>query len=78
MSDNHFKGLDLKATYTLDSYSYNNIGLGIAVNAGKIVCVLADNLLEYRDLSKANSLSFNLDLILFSKTAMIRLKNFFY
>jgi hypothetical protein len=23
----HFKGLDLKATYTLDSYSYNNIGL---------------------------------------------------
>jgi hypothetical protein len=74
----HFKGLDLKATYTLDSYSYNNIGLGIAVNAGKFnMYVLADNLLEYRDLSKANSLSFNLDLILFSKTAMIR-QNFFY
>lgn len=53
------KSLDLKATYTLDSYSYKNIGLGIAVNAGKFnMYVLADNLLEYRDLSKANSLSF--------------------
>jgi hypothetical protein len=54
-----FKGLDLKATYTLDSYSYKNIGLGMAINAGKFnMYVLADNLLEYRDLSKANSLSF--------------------
>jgi hypothetical protein len=54
-----FKSIDLKATYTLDSYSYKNIGLGMAVNAGKFnMYVLADNLLEYRDLSKANSLSF--------------------
>lgn len=53
------KGLDLKATYTLDSYSYKNIGLGMAVNAGKFnMYVLADNLLEYRDLSKAKSFSF--------------------
>jgi hypothetical protein len=53
------KGLDLKATYTVDSYSSTNIGLGMAVNAGKFnMYVLADNLLEYRDLSKANSLSF--------------------
>lgn len=53
------KGLDLKATYTLDSYSYKNIGLGMAVNAGTFnMYVLADNLLEYRDLSKAKSLSF--------------------
>ena len=52
------KGLDLKATYTVDSYSSSNIGLGMAVNAGKFnMYVLADNLLEYRDLSKANSLS---------------------
>jgi hypothetical protein len=53
------KSLDLKATYTLDSYSYKNIGLGMALNASKFnMYVLADNLLEYRDLSKANSLSF--------------------
>jgi hypothetical protein len=53
------KGLDLKATYTVDSYSLSNIGLGMAVNTGKFnMYVLADNLLEYRDLSKANSLSF--------------------
>jgi hypothetical protein len=31
---------------------------------------MADNLLEYRDLAKANSFPFNLDLILFSKTVM--------
>ena len=52
------KSIDLKATYTIDSYSYKNIGLGMAVNAGKFnMYVLADNLLEYRDLSKAKSLS---------------------
>ncbi|MDG2432719.1 DUF5723 family protein [Flavobacterium sp.] len=52
-------GLDLKATYTVDSFSAKNIGLGMAINAGKFnMYVLADNLLEYRDLSKANSLSF--------------------
>jgi hypothetical protein len=31
---------------------------------------MADNLLEYRDLAKANSFPFNLDLILFSKTVI--------
>jgi hypothetical protein len=31
---------------------------------------MADNLLEYRDLAKANSLSFQFDLILFSKTVI--------
>lgn len=52
------KSIDLKGTYTIDSYSYKNIGLGMAVNAGKFnMYVLADNLLEYRDLSKAKSLS---------------------
>jgi hypothetical protein len=37
---------------------------------------MADNLLEYRDLAKANSLSFNLDLTLFSKTVMRLLSGF--
>ncbi|KDN56155.1 DUF5723 family protein [Flavobacterium seoulense] len=54
VSDN----LHLKATYTLDSYSYTNIGLGLSANLGKFnMYFMADNLLEYRDVSKANSLS---------------------
>ena len=49
----------MKATYTLDSYSYKNIGLGLSSNLGPVnFYVLADNLLEYTDVTKANSLSF--------------------
>lgn len=49
----------VKATYTLDSYSYTNVGLGLSANLGKFnMYFMADNLLEYRDVSKANSLSF--------------------
>jgi len=58
-----FKSLQMKATYTLDSYSYNNIGLGLSSTFGPVnFYVLADNLLEYRDITKANSLSFQLGL----------------
>ncbi|MGO4822593.1 MULTISPECIES: DUF5723 family protein [unclassified Flavobacterium] len=53
------KNLNVKATYTLDSFSYTNIGLGLSAQIGKLnMYLLADNLLEYRDVSKANSLSF--------------------
>lgn len=63
-----FKALQMKATYTLDSYSYKNIGLGLSSTFGPVnFYVLADNLLEYRDLSKANSLSFQLGLNLVFK-----------
>lgn len=64
------KGLEAKATYTLDSFSYKNIGLGVSTTIGKVnLYFLADNLLEYRDLSKAKSLSFQfgLNLILRDK-----------
>jgi hypothetical protein len=55
--------LEMKATYTIDSFSYKNIGLGLSTTIGKVnFYVLADNLLEYRDISKANSLSFQLGL----------------
>lgn len=58
-----FKSLDLKATYTLDPYSFKNIGLGLSSNFGPInFYILADNLLEYSDVTKANSLSFQLGL----------------
>ena len=51
--------LQLKATYTLDSYSYTNIGLGLSANLGKFnMYFMGDNLLGYRDVSKTNSLSF--------------------
>ncbi|MEZ7507201.1 DUF5723 family protein [Flavobacterium sp. Arc2] len=51
--------LQMKATYTVDSYSYKNIGLGLSSTLGKFnVYLMADNLLEYRDLAKVNSLSF--------------------
>ncbi|KIA82481.1 DUF5723 family protein [Flavobacterium sp. AED] len=55
--------LQMKATYTLDSYSYKNIGLGLSGQFGKLnLYVLADNLLEYHDLAKANSISFQFGL----------------
>jgi hypothetical protein len=58
-----FENLQLKATYTADSYSFTNVGLGLTGDLGRInLYVLADNLLQYKDLSKANSLSFQIGL----------------
>ena len=58
-----FDALELKATYTIDSFSARNIGLGLSTTVGKVnFYLLADNLLEYRDISKANSLSLQLGL----------------
>lgn len=58
-----YDSLELKATYTIDSFSYKNIGLGLSTNLGKVnFYILADNLLEYRDVSKANSISFQFGL----------------
>lgn len=58
-----FHSLEMKATYTVDSFSAKNIGLGLSTTLWKVnFYVLADNLLEYRDISKANSLSFQLGL----------------
>jgi hypothetical protein len=58
-----FDFLEMKATYTVDSFSAKNIGLGLSTTLGKVnFYLLADNLLEYKDVSKANSLSFQLGL----------------
>ncbi|TDE04131.1 DUF5723 family protein [Flavobacterium hiemivividum] len=60
-SRNVLDKLQMKATYTVDSFSYKNIGLGISSTIGKFnLYMMADNLLEYRDLAKANSVSFQL------------------
>jgi hypothetical protein len=56
-----FDSLEMKATYTVDSFSSKNIGLGLSTTLGKVnFYILVDNLLEFRDISKANSLSFQL------------------
>ncbi|GER60738.1 hypothetical protein ULMA_28460 [Patiriisocius marinus] len=50
--------LSTKATYTVDSYSASNIGLGMALNIGSLNFHLAaDNLLDIANIAKANSLS---------------------
>lgn len=56
---NIFKKLDIKATYTFDDYSNKNIGLGLSGTIGKFnIYALFNNVLEYKDVSKANSLAF--------------------
>ena len=56
-----FKGLQAKATYTIDSYSFSNLGLGVSVNLGGInFYVLADNFLEYQNIYNAQSVSLQL------------------
>lgn len=48
----------VKATYTADSYSYNNIGLGIVTNIKKFnFYIVADNLQWYSNIAKAKSVS---------------------
>lgn len=55
------QGLQMKATYTIDSYSYSNIGLGLTTKIGVVnFYAMADNLLAYRDVSKANALTFQI------------------
>lgn len=54
-----FEKLDLKATYTYDSFSNKNVGLGLSGTLGKLnMYLLVDNVFEYADVSKANSLAF--------------------
>ncbi len=56
-----FDFLAAKATYTVDSYSYSNVGLGIAADIGKLnFYIAADNLLKYGNLAKAKSVSLQL------------------
>ena len=54
-----FEKLDVKATYTYDAYSNKNIGLGLSGTLGKLnMYVLVNNVLEFKDVSKANSMAF--------------------
>lgn len=56
-----FKGLSAKTTYTIDSYSFNNIGLGLSANLGHVnFYVMADNFLQYKNVYDAQSVSLQL------------------
>ena len=58
---NIFRKLDVKATYTFDTFSNKNIGLGLAGTIGPVnIYVLVNNILEYKDLSKARSAAFQI------------------
>ncbi len=57
----------LKATYTVDKFSYTNVGLGINLQAGPVnLYFLADNLLAYQNLIDSQYLSFQLGLNIIS------------
>ena len=50
-----------KITYTIDDFSYTNIGAGLSAEFGKVNFYgMFDNILSYRNLSSANSLSLQL------------------
>ncbi|WP_394747244.1 DUF5723 family protein [Spongiimicrobium salis] len=60
-------GLSLKASYTVDKFTFSNVGLGINLQAGPVnIYALADNLLSYQNLADTNYLSFQFGLNIIS------------
>lgn len=58
-----FNGLSAKATYTIDSYSFSNIGLGVSANLwGVNLYLMADNFLGYQNIYDAQNVSLQLGL----------------
>lgn len=56
-----FKGLSAKTTYTIDSFSLYNLGLGLSANLGNVnFYVMADNFLQYKNVYNAQSVSLQL------------------
>ncbi|MCF7569555.1 DUF5723 family protein [Sabulilitoribacter arenilitoris] len=56
-----FNGLSAKATYTIDSYSFNNVGLGVSAYLGPLnFYVMADNFLQYKNIYNTQSVSLQL------------------
>lgn len=57
----------LKTTYTLDKFSFSNIGLGFNLQAGPLnLYVMADNLLAYRNIADSHYASFQFGLNIIS------------
>ncbi len=65
-----FEGLTAKATYTVDSYSLSNLGLGISGNIGGLnIYAMADNFLNFKNIYDAQSVSLQLGInYIFKKT----------
>lgn len=58
-----FNGLRAKATYTVDSFSFYNMGLGLSAHVGGInLYLMADNFVQYRNVYDAQSVSLQLGL----------------
>lgn len=56
-----YKNLQLKTTYTVDEFSFTNFGLGMSAALGPVqFYIMADNLLEYQNLAKSQSVSLQL------------------
>ncbi|MDB2606488.1 DUF5723 family protein [Zobellia sp.] len=59
--------MSVKTTYTVDKFSYTNIGLGLSLQAGPVnIYAMADNLLSYGNLADSNYASFQLGLNIIS------------
>ncbi len=57
------KHLAAKATYTVDSFSFSNLGLAMVLDVGPVNFYIAgDNILKYSNLAKAKSVSLQLGL----------------
>ena len=56
-----YKNLQLKTSYTVDVFSFSNVGLGMSAALGPVqFYIMADNLLEYLNLAKSQSVSLQL------------------
>ena len=61
----------LKGTYTIDKFSYTNVGLGMNLQAGPVnFYLMADNLLSYNNIAASNyaSFQFGLNIISWGRT----------
>ena len=59
--------LALKGTYTVDKFSYTNVGLGMNLQAGPVnFYIMADNLLSYNNIADTNYASFQFGLNIIS------------
>jgi hypothetical protein len=56
-----FNSLHLKTTYTIDSYSHKNLGVGISAHISSFnFYAMLNNLLEFKNIAKAQSVSLQL------------------
>lgn len=56
-----YKNLQLKTSYSVDEFSSSNVGLGMSAALGPVqFYIMADNLLEYQNLAKSQSVSLQL------------------